>query len=145
MRHITRIRSNAVGFSYFLLFPLTLPWMYSSLPLPSSGLRCPPLCPGQGADMCWLLWCFLLMPSKPVKMRWRRNCSLLMDIVFLKIISIEGTEVPLFFSLHGWPLAYFGDSPILRPVRKIRQLQCAPSCLSYLSIQWLNTGTFLVV
>lgn len=47
-------------------------------------------------------------------------------------------ETPLSFSLHGCPLAYFGDSPILMLERKLKELLCASSFLSYLSIQILQ-------
>lgn len=51
-------------------------------------------------------------------------------------------ETPLSFSLRGCPLAYFGDSPILMLERKLKELLCATSFLSYLSIQTLQFPPF---
>ena len=80
-----------MGFSYFLLVPLKLPLMY------------PTLRPQMPTAVFWAwnrygLAALVLSAHafKACKDEVEEDCSLLMAVVFLKIISTEGIEFPLF-------------------------------------------------
>lgn len=101
---------------------------FAALPAPEYFPECThPSCSGHRADMGCLLWCFVVMPSRPAR-PWRRDCSVhcrwLLSCPLRPSTEHGDSPFRLCLWLSSWLLWRL---PVLMLVRRLRQLVYASS------------------